>query len=235
MASAMDLFSAQQNRGGCRVPGCRSPSRGRYGGMCAKHSDRQRRHGHPLARRLTKAEIDPYLALVRARREKNQQSPVWDSLRERWWIVADRCRGELAQYHLGNPMNRYDVRLFHELTKLADGVEADLVIDTVLALFMLRMFEPLSRFASDDAFRFALVNHVRNLTDMNAGTYWNDEEQRVRRVYRTLSPAVTRRMAHVLTVTFAKAAAAVVDAEQRNREEEARREAAFDAALRELR
>ena len=61
------------------------------------------------------------------------------------------------------------------------------MIETVLAVYVMQELDP-RRFRSDPGFRFQLVRRVRALADVNAGQRWDHKADKVRRVYRELTP-----------------------------------------------
>ena len=85
----------------CRVPGC-AASATRWGTLCSTHKSRQRRHGHPMQRGVTKAELAPYLAIVRQRKTRNPDSRLWANIEARWRALVDHCRGVLAAYRMAS-------------------------------------------------------------------------------------------------------------------------------------
>ena len=59
-----------------------------------------------------------------------------------------------------------------------------------------------TRFKTDAAFDFQLVRRVRGLAESSVGSYWDQKEQRSKKVYRDIPPRVMQAMAQPLKVAF---------------------------------
>jgi hypothetical protein len=68
-------------------------------------------------------------------------------------------------------------------------------------MFILQEQQP-RRFTSDVAFDFQLVRRVLRLAPSNAGTYWDHEANRSRKVYRDVPPRVIKALAVPLKQAF---------------------------------
>jgi len=170
----------------CRAPGCGARTT-RYGVYCTTHKSRLRRHGHPEQRSITKADLKPYLKLVRKRIEKNADSPLWAQCEARWQAVVVHAQGILAAYRGGQTSYRYERIAAQEVAKLAADVEAREVIETICALYLMQDDQP-RRFRSDDAFRFQLARRLRSLTECNCG-FWHDHRTgQMKRAYHDIPP-----------------------------------------------
>jgi hypothetical protein len=168
----------------CRVSGCCVPASSRYSIYCPVHKARQRRHGAVDQTGITKGDLKPYLRLVQARIEKNSDSPLWTQLDARWSALADHARS-LLDYR--GAMPRHERIAAKEVLKLADAVPPRQVVETTLALFIMRELQP-RRFRSDRAFRTQLVRRVRGLTDLNAGCWFDNQTGKTKRAYKELTP-----------------------------------------------
>jgi hypothetical protein len=118
------------------------------------------------------------------------------------------------------PSIRHEVKAAHELLRLAKGASAVDVTDTALAMYLMQDAEP-RRFKSDQAFWTQLVRRVRGLAEVNAGTYWDQESGKVKRVYRDTPPRVTAVMKGWLVEAFGGAGLHLAQLERRD--DEARR------------
>lgn len=207
----------------CRVPGCNAPV-SRWGSLCSTHKTRQRRHGHPQQQGVSKAELAPYAAIIRQRKARNPNSPLWPSIEARWFALVDHCRGVVAASLRGKAMNRFERQACHEVVKLADHAETAEVVETALAVFLVQEQSP-RRFLSDDAFRHQLARRLRALADVNAGTWFDHKTGKVKRVYRDLPAGTTVLLGAMLAETFGVAGLLLArreteDAEKRRRENE---------------
>lgn len=215
----------------CRVPGCTAPT-ARWGSLCSTHKSHQRRHGHPSQKGITKADLAPYLAVIQQRKERNPESPLWTNIEVRWQALVAHCRGVVAAYLNGQPMNRHERQASQEVVKLAEHAEAWRVVETALALFLMHEREP-RRFLSDDALRHQLSRRLRGLAEVNAGTWFDHASNRVKRVYRDLPAPTAVLMGAMLAETFGVAGLLLArredeDAEKRRRANEEMAQAVKD-------
>lgn len=184
----------------CYAPGCSENAAG-YSTLCRQHKQAQRRHGSPTQLSVTSHELRPYVALVDARKAKNPNSEAWAILEARWGVVVDASRSTLKRYAEGQVSQRYAVQAAHHIRNVADNVEPWEVVKTALAMFILRDQHP-RRFTSDEAFDFQLVRRVLRLAPTNAGTYWDQQDGKAKRVYRDVPPRTIRTMAAPLKDAF---------------------------------
>lgn len=184
----------------CAVPGCSESAAG-YSNLCRQHKQAQRRHGSPTQLAVTSHELRPYVALVDARKARNPNSEAWAILQARWGVVVDASRATLQRYAEGQASQRFAVQAAHHLRNVAENVEPWVVIKTALAMFILQEQHP-RRFTSDDAFDFQLVRRVLRLAPTNAGTYWDQQDGKAKRVYRDVPPRTIRALAVPLKEAF---------------------------------
>lgn len=173
----------------CRVPGCGAVAASRYSHYCHNHKARLRRHGAVNQEGITSADLTPYLARVKARIEKNRESPAWGQLGGRWLTLVDHARSLIVQLGSGKAGSIYERKAAYEVVKIADAAKPREVVEVVLAMFIMQEQEP-RRFRSDAAFRFQLVRRTRALADVNVGLSYDYKSDKVRRVYRELPPKV---------------------------------------------
>ena len=217
----------------CKVPGCPFTTT-RWGKLCNTHKCRQRRHGHPEQRAVTKAYLRQYIKLVRDYISRNAANPVWGQLDSLWCALLEECARERAE-------ERRDGRAYivhgrearEQLERLKGVVDPREAIETVLAMFLMLEFEP-RQFRSDDAFRFQLVRRVRGLSEVNAGTWYDHGSRRVRRVYRDLRPKSTRALAGYLVDSFGRAGLYIAKQECARLDQQRNAKKQLDAALSEL-
>ncbi len=171
----------------CRVPGCGAEAASRYSPYCRKHKARLRRQGAVDQEGITAADLAPYLALVRARVEKNRENPAWNQLKDRWLTVVDHAKSVIAYFNSGQAGSMYERKAALEIVKVADAVEPFAVVEVVLAMFVMQDQQP-RRFRTDTAFRVQLVRRTRALADVSVGRSYDPKRGKVRRVYRELPP-----------------------------------------------
>lgn len=187
----------------CRMPYCNRPT-SRWGTYCNTHKSRNRRHGHPSQRGVSKAELAHYVKIVRQRKKRNPGNPFWSAVRARWAGLVEYARGEVRTFYSGKPMVGWEVKACDAIIKIADNVEPDEVVETALAMYVMLETDP-RRFVSDQAFRFQLVRRIRGLTDVNVGVWWDHKDGRNKRAYRDLSPRTAEIMADFLVRVFGAA------------------------------
>jgi len=101
-------------------------------------------------------------------------------------------------------MNRHQRQACQEIVRVADHVEPDLAAETALALFVMQEQAP-RRFLSDVAFWHQLARRVRGLTDVNAGTWFDVNTGKLKRVYRDLPAKTTLTVGKALAEAFGTA------------------------------
>jgi hypothetical protein len=185
-----------------------------------------------LQEAISTRDLAPFLKVVALRIEKNQQSPLWLKLEERWALLIDHAKRLVAASQRTATI-KHERRAAQELIKLAEQVEAQEVIQTALAMFIIQDQRPRD-FRSDDAFRFQLVRRVRALTDVNVGTWWDDKNKRVKRVYRDLPIQTTSIIGHWLAETFGGAGLRLAELERADLEKQKDAVADYQKALEEL-
>ena len=184
----------------CVVPGC-SRAVSRWGGHCHAHKTRKRRHGHPQQRGVTKAELGQYVRIIRDCKERNRDSPLWPAIEARWQSAVGYSERVVATYLDGKPMNRHLRGACQEIAQVAANVEPWVVVETALAMYLMQEQEP-RRFVSDEAFWHQLARRVRGLTEVNAGTWYDHDSGKLKRVYRDLPAPTSLEIGHMLAETF---------------------------------
>jgi hypothetical protein len=90
------------------------------------------------------------------------------------------------------------------------------------------------RFRSDRAFDFQLARRVRALADANAGTYYDKETGKVKRVYRDVLPGTLEHLAAPLKEAFGVAGLRLAQLEEGERKRAANERQDLMAALKEM-
>ena len=184
----------------CAVSACQTPATG-FSTLCERHKRNQRRHGDPQQEGVTVHELNPYRLRVVARQAKNPDSPAWPLLAERWEALVKSASGTVSASLKGMAQVSFVVKAAEQVQLIDTAVQPKEVIETVLAMFLLREGRP-GRFRSDKAFSFELARRVRGLTDSNAGTYWDAQSGKIKRVYRDLTPRAMEVLAGQLAGAF---------------------------------
>lgn len=216
----------------CSVPLCSGTAAG-YGNLCDRHKAIRRRHGHPEQSGITVQELAPYRKRVKHRMDKNKGNPAWGILGQRWEMIIAAAKVDESEIRNGRTFITYQREALHELTKLANEVPVDSLIETSLAMFLMQEEQP-RRFKSDAAFDTQLARRARALTETNAGTYWDDKTKRVKRVYRDVSPRTLAVMAQHMKAAFGVAGLYVARLEQQEQQQADSERAALTNALENL-
>lgn len=184
----------------CAVPRCTDSATG-YSTHCDNHKKHLRRHGHPQQVAISARTLRPYLAKVAARRAKNPTSEVWPILEAQWQAITEESRIVEAEAQSGQAVMAPRLMAARHWLKLGDHVSARQVVDTALAMFLLREDEP-RRFQTDRAFLFQLVRRVRHLAPVNRDSYWDPLRQRTRKVYQDIPPREVEALANVIVTAL---------------------------------
>lgn len=216
----------------CRAPGC-TASTTRYGHFCPAHKSNLRRHGHPEQTAVTKAELKPFVALVRKRIEKNAENATWAHSEARWLAVAEHARGIVAHAQRGLPSNRHERVAAQQVAALADRVSPRDVIETTFAVFLLQDHDP-RRFRSDDAFRAQLVRRVRGLSEGNVAEWKGSSDGRAKRAQRDIPPKSVAIIGQWIAEAVGGVGVHLARLEQRDRKEREARADDLAAAMKEL-
>lgn len=214
----------------CSVSTCRSPAASAYTRLCPIHKVRKRRHGSPDQQRVSKKDLAPYIRRVKARIDKNPQSPVWGTLEARWGTVLAHSRRIVADYHAGCVSVKHERRAAVEALKVGDATRPMAVTETVLAMVMMLHMEP-RRFPTDEGFRAQLVRQVRSLSGLCFGQGWSQQTGRVKHYYRDVPPRAVKVLWGWLLEAFGDAAVRVAMLEIRDIEVEQAAKQAQIAAL----
>lgn len=185
----------------CRLHGCLRPAASAFAVYCGPHRTALRRHGAPDQKAVTKARLAPYLKIVQARIARNADNVAWATLDQRWRALADHAETILKGSESGKAGVRYERIAAQEIVKLAQSVAPREVVEVTAAMIVMQEFEPRA-FRSDDAFWMQLARRVRGLSDLHFGESWDNKRQRVRRLYREMSPKAAVIMGRWLAETL---------------------------------
>jgi len=200
----------------CQAPGCGGPIASSFAAYCRPHQARLRRHGAVDQTVVTKAQLKPYVAMVKARIAGTPDNQAWATLDSRWPALLDHARGLIGDGEGGPSDTGHELMAARELVKLAYTVEARDVLEVVGALLMMSIMDPL-QFKSDAALWIQLARRVRGLADPDVVESWDHRRQRVRRRARELSPKAARCLGHWLATAFGAVGPGLAKAEQAER------------------
>jgi hypothetical protein len=200
----------------CETPGCGLRTAG-YSRFCGRHKATLRRHGAPDQRGVTKAELKPYVAMVRDRIARNPNSTAWAKMDARWATLVRHAEGILAGYQGGRASYIYTIRAAEEVIRLGKLVEPREVVVTAAAMFVMERMDP-RRFRGDEAFRAQLVRRVRGLCEANATDYRDWATGKSRRTYHELGPRAALVMGQWLAETLGILGLRIASLEEQERE-----------------
>jgi len=166
---------------------------------------------------------------VKARIEKNRDSPLWAHLDHLWNSIAAEAR-EDAERRIGN---RYQRSAASELQNIdADSVPREIVV-TALAMFV-HWHDMPWRFRSDAAFHFQLARRVRTHTRRHTGRIYDHQTGRERSIYREMTPKAGNIIGQKLSHAFGAAGFQLALLDEKEREETRKAQEAISTAMREL-
>lgn len=209
----------------CRALGCQGKVLGRYSIYCPRHAQNNRRHGDPHQTSIRKHQLNPYLKLVSNRIQKNKNTIRWDVIEARWISVVQTAQAVLAGYEQGLAGFEHERRAAEAVMRVHKDANFRVIVETVAAMFLLRYLDP-HLFRSDKAFEYQLVRRVKSLTDLHTGTYYNQNNGRLLRAYKTTPPKETETFARWLIKALGPLAMHFVRLEERD-EEQRKAEAEF--------
>ncbi|MCK7494271.1 MAG: hypothetical protein MZW92_26025 [Comamonadaceae bacterium] len=180
----------------CPAPGCSAPSSA-FSPLCATHQRTQARHGHYAQTALLLQQAPSPIASIRKRRKANPSSPAWALLGSRWSAIVSSAERVLADYEAGKVTRKADRLAAEQVRTVSRRDPGGHLPELVLAALVFARKQP-HRFKSDRAIDFQLVRRVRGLAPVNAGSYWNQKERRVKRVYRDPCPQAVETLAQWL-------------------------------------
>lgn len=213
----------------CAVPHCQNPTTSEYSPHCKRHKSVNRRHGAPNQTGVGKGELNPYLAMIRARIAKNPDSPLWPELDHAWAALVSDAR-HVSEKRVGN---RYERSAAHEVLNIAADAPTREIVITALAMVILWRERP-GRFADDRAFRMQLARRVRALSTRHRGSAYNHATGRQRPVYREMTPKAGAILGQKLAATFVFTGVQLAELEERDRQAAEKSRATIITAIREL-
>jgi len=213
----------------CQSPGCRSRATG-HSRYCNSHRSRRRRHGHPLQQTITAARVQPYVAHVRNWVARQRRQDIWDAMEGAWAAAVERARATLAEYRSGRASLRHEVQACEDIVRVAEATPKRRIVETVVAMAVMLETEPRA-FRSDDALRCQVARRFRGLSDVHCGSYWNNREGRVKRVYRDPKPKAGEALGQILMQHLGSAGPQIVRSEEAERRRAAEARATMHRAL----
>lgn len=201
----------------CKVPGCSKPTRSPQGTMCEAHRQRWRRHGDPKQEAIRKQDIAPLMKQVRDTIERDSSGQIEAGLKKLKSLLEAEASSTIAESRSG-AMSSYRLKTAHEIQRVLQNTDALTCASGIAAIYLLQERNS-RRFASDRGFTFQLVRRFRALTDLNAGTYYNNKTGKVHRVYKDLPAQVTEFLGRTLIERYKTFVAFIIKRDRKKAEE----------------
>lgn len=213
----------------CTVRHCGEPASSQFSPYCRRHKSTMRRQGDPTQTAISTSELKPFRNRVKARIEKNADSPLWAHLDALWGTIAAEARTE-AERRVGN---RYQRSAANEILNIdADSTSREIVV-TTLAMFVLWQDVPW-RFRSDAAFRLQLARRVRTHTSRHTGRWFDAKTGKQKCIYREMTPKAGNIIGQKLSRAFGATGIKLALLDERDREEARKAQEAISIAIMEL-
>jgi len=213
----------------CQAPGCQQRSTGRSH-YCSAHRHRNGRHGHPLQETITAHRLKPYVQLVRGWVARHPQANLWNLLEGAWRADVDHARAMLAEYRAGRPSLRHEVQAADDLVKVAEDAPARRIVETLVAMSVMQVMETRA-FKSDRAYWHQCARRFRGLSDVHVGSYWDNKQGRVKRVYRDPKPKAGEALGRMLMQSLGTVGHKIVASEEAEHQRRADANLALRRAL----
>jgi hypothetical protein len=206
----------------CSVNGCPN-STGRFGGMCARHRQRKRRHGHQLQTSIKASDIKTQVGRVEQLIERDRSGKITAGLEKVVEVIQEYAEGITSDYDHGRPMVKHSVQAAKEVLTVFREFSSAKCASVVAGMYLFLEAEP-HRFVSDRGFTFELVRRFRSISDANIGLYEDNSSGRVRRAYKEISPRTIEQLGGMLIAGFNRFVGHVrlVERRRAEREREAR-------------
>ncbi|MGR9169782.1 hypothetical protein [Rhizobium sp. KDH_Rht_773_N] len=196
----------------CAAPHCQNPTSSKFSPHCRRHKSMLRRHGAVNQTGIGKGELNPYLARVRERIDKNPTSPLWPALENAWATIVSDANA-VAEKRVGN---RYERSAAREILNINADAPAREIVVTALAMFIMWRERP-GRFADDRAFRMQLARRVRALSTRHRGSRYVHATGQQQAIYREMTPKAGAILGHKLALAFGSPGIQLAELEERER------------------
>lgn len=172
----------------CIVAGCHGTA-ATYSHLCPAHRERDRTHGHPLQRGVTKAELKPYRKAVRKYLQERAGKNA-DAINSKAWAsTVQQARERVERYQRGKADVKWDVLAAELVLAINREVEPREIAEVLMALGYWYRLEP-KRWASDDGFKFQCARMFRRLAPSTGRYNWRPDGSLARSSY----PRVPKRL-----------------------------------------
>ncbi|GEM_PF-3218890 len=169
----------------CKQQGCGHDAKG-FSSYCEYHKRNKARHGHPLQRGITKADLKPYVKEVRAFLANNHPDKAKAVLEGIWGRTVKASQRFIDMANKGSPFIGYEMEAHQAVLSLAREQDAETIGVTLIALGLWLEEDP--RFwKHHDGFRYQAVRMLLRLNPREASFQWRNGKME-RSSYRQVPP-----------------------------------------------
>ncbi len=169
----------------CKVPGCGFFAKG-YSTYCENHKRNKTRHGHPLQRGVTKADLKPYVREVRNFLANNHPDKAKAVLEDVWGRAVKEAQRFVEMANKGRPFTGYEMEAQQAILSLSREQHADTIGVTLIAMGLWYEDNP-SFWTYDEGFRYQTVRMLLRLNPREASYQWRNGKME-RSSYRQIPP-----------------------------------------------
>lgn len=183
----------------CRVDGCFKPAT-KFSHLCERHRNVARVHGDPLQRGITKADLKPYLKVIRDYLQKRSGPRAEAIICRDWERVLSSSKALLERAGRGEPHNLHSRNAALILVDV-NGEQGPIgIATTMMALGYFYADQP-RRWASDQGFQYQAVRMLRKLAKHQTDYSWTRTGQMIRSSAKRCPQATTKALWHSIAAT----------------------------------
>lgn len=171
----------------CKAHGCGFFAKG-FSTYCEYHKRNVSRHGHPLQKGITKADLKPYVKEVRAYLADNHPDKSKAVLEGIWDRTVKEAQRFLDMADRGRPFVGYEMEANQAILSLSREQDAETIAVTLIAMGVWYEEDP-HFWKYDEGFRFQAVRMLLRLNPREASYQWRNGKMQ-RSSYRQIPPRV---------------------------------------------
>ncbi|KAB2699305.1 hypothetical protein F9K79_09430 [Ochrobactrum sp. Kaboul] len=182
----------------CKAHGCGFFAKG-FSTYCEYHKRNLTRHGHPLQKGVTKADLKPYVKEVRTFLADNHPDKAKAVLEDIWGRTVKEAERFLEMASRGRPVIGYELEANQAVLSLSREQGAETIAVTLIAMGV--WYEEDPRFWKyDEGFRFQAVRMLLRLNPREASFQWRNGKME-RSSYRQIPPRVMQYLWNIIHST----------------------------------
>lgn len=183
----------------CKVAGCGFFAKG-YSTYCENHKRNKTRHGHPLQRGITKADLKPYVKEVRRFLASNHPDKAKAVLEGIWKRTVKASQWFVDMANKGRPFTGYEMEAHQAILSLSREQHAETIGVTLIAMGLWLEDDP--RFWKyDEGFRYQTVRMLLRLNPCEASWQHLPNGKTIRSSYRQIPPKTIEHLWHIIHST----------------------------------